>query len=333
MTERRHKWIKITYLQNDIEANLLSELLHREKIPHFIKSYHDTAMDGLFQFTKGWGHIESYEDFQETIMSLYHSLTEADEMGEAHDTTGASLPVSPEEQGGEGDFDSYRRPGRFVDSDNARIIAYARETIGASPHAGSDPSKDPVGSALKLYYRIRDEFMYYPYHINLNPKALKASTLLQKNKGYCIEKANLLAATARALGIPSRLGFAIVQNHIGTERLEKLLRTNKLVFHGYTELFLEGRWVKATPAFDKHLCDKLGVAPLEFDGREDSIFQQYTGGGNKFMEYLHDYGQFADIPYDLMLAEFRKYYPHLFDSDDPHGPTPGHRRLFYFGED
>lgn len=311
LTERKQKWTKITFLQNEIEANLLSELLEREEIPHFIKSYHDTAMDGLFQFTKGWGHIESYDTFQERILSLYHSLS--------------SEKSKPNPNNLEEEFDFYLKPGRFVDSDNERVIAYARQW--------ANTSTDPIEQVLSLYYRIRDDFMYYPYHINLNPKALKASVLLSKDKGYCIEKANLLAATARALGIPSRLGFAIVQNHIGTARLEKILRTNKLVFHGYTELYLQDKWVKATPAFDKHLCDKLGVQPLEFDGHEDSVFQEYSKDGSQFMEYLHDYGQFSDLPYDLMLSEFRKHYPHLFQAENLQPTTPGHRRLFYFGED
>ena len=112
-----------------------------------------------------------------------------------------------------------------------------------------------------------------------------------------------------ARGIPARLHFANVRNHIGTEELERILGTDLLVFHGYTELFLEGRWVAATPAFNKELCEHLGVAPLEFDGREDSIFQQFDNAGGQFMEYVHDYGAFATIPYALMIGEWRKHYP------------------------
>ncbi len=96
--------------------------------------------------------------------------------------------------------------------------------------------------------------------------------------GHCIDKALLLAACARVLGIPSRLHFANVRNHIGTAKLEAMLGTDLLVFHGYTELFLEGRWVAATPAFNKELCAHLKVPPLEWDGRTDAIFQAYSAG-------------------------------------------------------
>jgi len=166
---------------------------------------------------------------------------------------------------------------------------------------------------MVLYHAIRDGWRYDPYRIDLRPEAMKASALLTRDHGYCIEKANLLAAAARSLGIPARLGFANVKNHIGTEKLEKLLKTNLMVFHGFTELYLNGKWVKATPAFNKQLCKKLSVKPLDFNGRDDSIFQQYAADGSRFMEYVHNYGHFADVPRDLFIQELRKYYPHVFE--------------------
>jgi hypothetical protein len=135
--------------------------------------------------------------------------------------------------------------------------------------------------------------------------------LLSKQRGYCVEKALLLAATARAVGVPSRLSFYIVRNHIATERLAKALEKDYLVFHGAAEMFLDGKWVKATPAFNKRLCDFLGVDPIEFDGQSDAIFQEYDREGNVFMEYLHDYGAFDDMPYQMFLDELDKHYPHL----------------------
>jgi transglutaminase-like putative cysteine protease len=124
-----------------------------------------------------------------------------------------------------------------------------------------------------------------------------------------------LAASARAVGVPSRLSFYNVKNHIATERIEKILGTNVLVFHGAAELFLGGRWLKTTPAFNRRLCEKLNVAPLEFDGTSDSIFQQFDESGAVFMDYLHEYGDFADFPYELALSEMRKNYPHIFGSE------------------
>lgn len=201
-------------------------------------------------------------------------------------------------------LEPYLHPTYFIDSNEASIIAFAKKhTAGLTNN---------TEKAIQLYNVIRDNFRYTPYQIDLRPFSLKASSLLKRDYGYCIEKACLLAAVARVEGIPSRLGFANVRNHIGAERFEELIKTNLMVFHGYTELFLEGKWVKATPAFNARLCAKIGVAPLEFDGKTDSIFQEYIEGETiKHMEYVHDYGVFHDVPYDLFIRELCHYYPHL----------------------
>lgn len=175
-------------------------------------------------------------------------------------------------------------------------------------------SEEPlIEKAKKLYLKVRDGFFYNPYKIVLNPNALKLSYLITKKEGYCIEKSIILAGLARALGIPSRLGFANVKNHLGTEKIERILGTNVLVFHGYCELYLENKWVKATPAFNKELCYKFGVEPLEFNGLEDSIFQPYSSEGKLFMEYLKDHGTFEDMPFELFKNEFYAYYGHLIN--------------------
>lgn len=190
-----------------------------------------------------------------------------------------------------------------VDSDHAVVQEFA--------YKNSSKNLSNTENAISLYYAIRDGFYYNPYQIKFDADSYKASNFLSKTEGHCIDKANLLAACARVVGIPSRLGFANVQNHIGTEKLEKQLGTSVLVFHGYTELFLEDQWVKATPAFNAKLCEKLNVKPLEFDGKADSVFQEYNQNGGKFMEYLHDYGTFAEVPLELMFSEWRKHYPNV----------------------
>lgn len=166
--------------------------------------------------------------------------------------------------------------------------------------------------ALLLYFFVRDYFIYDPYHLNLTENGLKASTVLNKNRAWCVEKSSVLAACARKYGIPSRLGYGIVTNHIGVEKLTSRLRREEIVFHGYVELYIDQQWVKCTPAFDERICQMIGVAPLDWDGETDSLFQEFAQG-KKFMEYLHFYGDFSDVPYDLMRSEMKKYYPHLFE--------------------
>ncbi len=205
------------------------------------------------------------------------------------------------------DLAIYLAPAYYIDSDSQDIIAFAKkQTEGATTD---------IEKAVKLYYAVRDNFLYDPYHVDLRAEAMKGSATLKRGSGYCGEKATLLAAAARAVGIPTRLAFANVKNHLSTQKLLDLLRSDVFVFHGFTELFLNGKWVKATPAFNKSLCDKFGVAPLEFDGINDSIFHEFEGG-RKFMEYLHDFGSFDDVPRDLFIKSLQENYPHLFDTND-----------------
>jgi transglutaminase-like putative cysteine protease len=141
---------------------------------------------------------------------------------------------------------------------------------------------------------------------------LKASHALLKMESYCVPKANLLAACARHCGIPARIGLADVRNHLATPRLLDMLRSDVFAMHGYTELYLNDRWVKATPAFNKALCQLFNVAALEFDGLTDSVFHPFNQQGKRHMEYLRDHGQFADVPEHLFFAHLAACYPHLF---------------------
>lgn len=203
-------------------------------------------------------------------------------------------------------MNEYLQPTEFLNFDDAAVRGFTeRATAGAR----GDREK-----AVALYYAVRDRFQYNPYILDLRRSGLRASDLVGRTRGYCVEKAVLLAAAARAVGIPSRLSFYIVRNHIATGRLEKALKTNRLVFHGAAEMFLDGKWLKTTPAFNAELCNYLGVEPLEFDGSADSIFQEFNKSGSAFMEYLHDYGAFPDLPYELYLAELNRHYPHIFEN-------------------
>lgn len=200
----------------------------------------------------------------------------------------------------------YLEASFFIDSQNPKIISLAQElTQGIS---------DPKKQSIKLYYAVRDMIRYNPYPTSLSPLDFKASSIISRKnpEGHCIDKAIVLAALARALAIPSRLHFSNVRNHIGTAKLEAFLGTNVLVFHGFLEFYLNGKWVKCTPAFNQALCDKLNVEALDFDGENDSIFQEYDKKGGTFMEYLHDYGIFHEFPLDMFRQEMIKHYPKIF---------------------
>jgi transglutaminase-like putative cysteine protease len=198
-------------------------------------------------------------------------------------------------------------PARFIDSDHPLVIDFAERWRGAS--------RDPREQAVSLYRAVRDEIRYNPYVFSADHETLKASHALAAGESYCVPKALLLAACARHCGIPARIGLADVRNHLSTPRLIEMLRSEVFAMHGYTELFLEGRWLKATPAFNLALCRMFKVAPLEFDGRTDSVFHPFNAKGERYMEYLVDHGQFDDLPVELFFAHLRQCYPHLFEVD------------------
>ncbi|OQD42851.1 transglutaminase [Croceivirga radicis] len=173
----------------------------------------------------------------------------------------------------------------------------------------------PVEIAKQVYLLVRDGYRYDPYTISIDKNHYIASNLAVKTKGHCIDKAIILIAALRGLGIPARLRLAKVTNHIAVERLTERFGTNVLTPHGMAEVYLNGNWVKATPAFNKELCILCKVAPLEFDGETDSMFQEYNQEGAAFMEYLEDYGTFDDVPLNFMLENIREHYPTVFAVD------------------
>jgi transglutaminase-like putative cysteine protease len=199
--------------------------------------------------------------------------------------------------------DDWLRPTAYVDSDAPEVTAFARKAVRGET--------DFRRRATALYYAVRDGITYTPYCDYQSPETYRASAVLAKGAGFCVGKAALLAAAARAEGIPARLRFADVRNHLCTPRLRELMGGDVFVYHGYVELELEGRWVKATPAFDLTLCDRFGVVPLEFDGREDSIFHAYDRAGRRHMEYVRDRGTHADVPAAEIMAAFAREYPRL----------------------
>ena len=205
-------------------------------------------------------------------------------------------------------FQPYLDPNTFVDSDHHEVIAYAQRVGGRD---GTDLEK-----AVRLYYGVRDDFRYDPYGVEMTEHGMKGSSVIERGDGFCITKGALMAAACRVLDIPARLGFADVRNHLASKRMVELMQTDLFVYHGYVEIWLEGKWVKATPAFNLSLCEKFGTLPLEFDGRRDSVFHPLDAAGNQHMEYITDHGTFADIPFADIKASFAKHYPGMY-SDDP----------------
>jgi transglutaminase-like putative cysteine protease len=195
----------------------------------------------------------------------------------------------------------YLQPTATIDCNHTAVEEFARKSA-----QGASKQKD---QAIKLYYAVRDAIRYDPYSIELTVERLRASTTLESCRGWCVPKAILLAACCRALGIPARLGFADVRNHLSTARMRAHMKTDIFVWHGYTSIYIETNWVKATPAFNIELCEKFQLKPLDFDGSSDSIFHPFDQLGNKHMEYIRNRGEFPDVPIDKIIETFQQHYP------------------------
>ncbi len=193
-------------------------------------------------------------------------------------------------------------PTPLIDSDHPAVIGFARS---------HDRGADVRARAVALTLAVRDGFRYDPYAIDLSDDGMRASSVIARGRGWCVPKAVLLAAVCRAAGIPARVGFADVRNHLSTERLRETMKTDLFVWHGYTDLWIDGGWRKATPAFNIELCERFGLLPLDFDGVNDSIYHPFDKAGNRHMEYVNQRGSFDDLPLDQLRADFAQIYPGL----------------------
>lgn len=194
----------------------------------------------------------------------------------------------------------YLKPTSIINSDHLQIIEFTSRVLSGET--------DPTKKAVKLFYAVRDGIWYDPYVPFHRPEHYRASNVLKLGRGYCVYKASLLCAMGRACGIPSRVGFADVRNHLITQQLLEHMGTDIFVYHGWVEFYLNEKWVKATPAFNKELCEKHNVPPLEFNGNEDALFQPYNLENKKFMEYVKFHGTYADIPVDEIVSAWESAY-------------------------
>ena len=210
----------------------------------------------------------------------------------------------------------------FIDHDHPVVQAYADDAVG--------DAVDPVEQAIALFGRVRDDIRYDPYGISYEPGAFRASTIATSERNWCVPKSVLLVAAARHLGIPARLGFADVRNHLTSDKLAAQMGTDLFAWHGYAELLLPDRtaggtprWFKLSSAFNVELCERFGVKVLAFDGTDDALMHPYDQAGNRHMEYVNRRGSFDDLPLDRILSDFAEIYGTAFgrpttaaDADD-----------------
>ncbi len=197
----------------------------------------------------------------------------------------------------------YLSPTEYVDAAHPQVRVFAEQAASGA--------QTPIDVARALYVAVRDTIRYTPYADLTDRESYRASSCLAAGRGYCVAKAALLAASARHLGVPARIGLADVRNHLTSVRLRELMDSDVFYYHGFAELYLEDRWVRVTPTFDARLCRRLNVSLLEFDGRHDALFHRYNSAGQQYMEYLRYHGSWQDVPVAMLMTEMQRLYPHM----------------------
>jgi transglutaminase-like putative cysteine protease len=217
------------------------------------------------------------------------------------------LPPAPPEGKKIRDADpqQFRHATYFFNFDDPAVSDFAADrTRGA---------KSDIEKATRLFYAVRDEIRYDPYSLRFGPEYFRASYTLDKKIGWCVPKGVLMTALCRSAGLAARPGYADVRNHLASPRLIELMGTDIFSYHGYVEIWLKERWVKATPVFDAALCRRFGVVPQEFDGVADSLFQQFDARGRRHMEYVKDHGAYDDLPLKEIMDDFAWRYPKFIE--------------------
>ena len=184
----------------------------------------------------------------------------------------------------------YLKPTPFIDSDAESIREKALQL--------TEGVKGEKERAKRLLYFVRDQIGYNPFSPRSLPQQFRASYTLSRGEGYCVQKAVLLVALARAAGVPARLRFAEIRNYLVPRKLLEVRGTDVFPYHGYADLCLKGRWIKVTPTFDFEVCQKARLIPVEFDGEHDAMLRPYTRDGRLHIEYLLDHGSYDDVPFD-----------------------------------
>lgn len=196
--------------------------------------------------------------------------------------------------------EKYLKPTKVIDCDS--------EIVKQKSHELTKQIEGPSEMAIELFYFVRDEIKYNPYTPHGTLGEHRASKTLKRGEGYCVQKAILLAALSRSVDIPARLKFADIRNHIVPEKLKELMGTNLFVYHGYNELYLQDKWIQATPAFDLEMCEKNNIKPVEFDGENHAKFHTHNKNGELHIEYVQDHGSYADLPFEKMVEARDEVY-------------------------
>ncbi len=180
-------------------------------------------------------------------------------------------------------------PTDVIDSTHPAIVEMATQLT-----AGQET---PFRRAQALFNFVRDAVRY-----NIAPDLLsradwRASATLARGDGFCQQKAVLLAALARAAGIPSAIGFQHLRDYkLLDTRYETAIPHGIIPYHGLTYLWLDGAWRIADATLDAALCKRRRYRLVELQPGADARLPATDLDGKPHFDILAEYGPFPDLP-------------------------------------
>lgn len=197
-------------------------------------------------------------------------------------------------------MEKYLLPTSFLDSDHPDIVNLVNRL--------TEPNDSDREKAKKIFYFVRDSIHYDMYAVSNVGDDYKASSILKQGRGYCVQKAIILAAMGRAVGIPSRLVLVAIRNHKAPADALEIMKTDIFFPHMYNQFYINSTWINVAATFDRDICERINVPWVEFDGVSDALLPSYGNDGKPYIEYLDRYGDFDDFPFQLVLEKLPHYY-------------------------
>lgn len=182
-------------------------------------------------------------------------------------------------------------------TDPTDVIASGHPDIIACTHQVTVGCTSEFDRARAIFTFVRDEIRYNFTPILLERDDWHAANTLQRGDGFCQQKAVLLAALARAAGIPSAIGFQHLRDHkLLQTRYEEALPEGIIPYHGLTYLWLDGAWRIADATLDAGLCRRRDYRLVELQPDEHARLPKTDQHGAPHFDILNEFGPYPDLP-------------------------------------
>jgi len=183
----------------------------------------------------------------------------------------------------------------FIEATHPAIVALVSQ-LGL-------PALSPRERAARLFEHVRSD-VRYEFMAKFRREEYVASNILADNRGFCVQKAILLASLARAAGVPTAVVLCDMRDHALPEKVVRMIGTDVMHHHGLNAFHLDGEWITVDASLDPRFLEKKRYPRVAFDGTADALLPAHTTDGARAAEYLTFHGRFADFPFEQTTQAF-----------------------------